>query len=68
MKIKLYTFDELLEQHADWVSDKQAFNIPRKIYSELAKSPQKVLYDNGRSFYITEGFYILHHFVKEIIK
>lgn len=68
MKIKLYTFDELLERRAKFVDDKQAYYIPREKYLEFSKSPQEVLYDSGTSFYIAERFYIPHSFVKEIIE
>lgn len=68
MQIKLYTFDELLERHTRFVDDEWAYSIPKGKYSELTEHPQEVLRDNTFSFFITEGYYIPHSFVKEIIE
>lgn len=67
MKIKLYTWRELLRRHAPDLDCASAYGISKETYMSLSKRLLTVIGDDEDSYLIKGAYFIPHEYVKEII-
>lgn len=68
MKIKLYTWRELMSMHAPYMDDCSAYGIPKEIYIKLSRRLLTVTGGTEIGYLTRNCYYIPHEYVKEIVK